>query len=88
MQSMDVIGDHYWKLYNYRSSKGYVSQTIDNVAVNYGGWKKVNVALEPLPSYRVRGSVKMNNQAVNSTIVISDIIPDTLFCENVSLIFI
>lgn len=63
-------------------AKGYVSQTIDNVAVNYGGWKKVNVALEPLPSYRVRGSVKMNNQAVNSTIVISDIVPDTLFCEN------
>lgn len=63
-------------------ANGYESQTLNNITVNYGGWKRLNVALNPLPIYRVHGSIKVNNQPVNAQLIISDIVPDTLYCEN------
>jgi len=63
-------------------AKGYESKTISNITVNSGGWKTVNVQLDPLPMYRVRGIVKLNNQLINAKIIISDIIADTVNCVN------
>ena len=62
-------------------AKGYESKTISNITVNSGGWKTVNVQLDPLPMYRVRGMIKNNGQPINAKLIISDVVADTILCE-------
>ncbi len=62
--------------------KGYVSQTISNLTVNAGGWKVRNVSLQPLPHYTVSGEIRLNQQALNAKLIISDVTPDTILCVN------
>ena len=62
--------------------EGYVTQTIERVAVNNSGWKRIQVNLEPIPEALLKGTLTLNGTPVNGEIAFTGLNEKTVYADD------
>jgi hypothetical protein len=84
----DELYGRYWRpllsgLYTVTVRKpGYVTQTVENIAVNNSGWRVLDFALEKLPETEFTGTVRLDGIPVDAEILLSDYTEELFIVEN------
>ena len=89
----DELYGRYWRpllagLYTVTVRKeGYVTQTIENIAVNNSAWRTLNFALERHPATQFAGTVLLENNPVDAEIILTDIDDTVITVNNGTFVF-